>query len=228
MRKSIATLAGLLALAAAAGQARAATVSQTLGTVVQVGGGPVASGDVFASSAFAGSADPAPFDLFNGLDGSGPDFSAGFTFNYAAPGGPVDSGLLVLGLYDGDTAAPGDQLALFTLNGIDLTSSLNAVFEATPSSNSQEVFYSLVLPSAVYSQLATGAVTIGLDLKGPGLGVLGQTAHNGAVLDFATLTVGSRDTGPSPTPEPAAWGLMILGFGLAGAGLRRGAALRGV
>jgi hypothetical protein len=228
MRNSVATLAGLLALGAAIGQAQAATVTTTLGTVVEVSGVPVASGDVFSSGAFVGSSDPAPLDTFIGADGSGPDFSASLTFNYAAPAGPVDAGVLTLGLYDADTAAAGDQLALFTLNGVDLTSLLNTALEATPGANAQEVFYSLTLPSTVYGQLATGSVTAALTLKGPGLGILGQTDHNGAILDFATLTVGSRDVTPPPgVPEPAAWALMILGFGAAGASLRRRPAVRG-
>jgi hypothetical protein len=209
-------------LALCAGQAQAASVVQTLGTVVQVGGVDVVSGQAFASGAFAGSTDPTPFDVPTGADGSGPSFSASWTFNYAAPAGPVNGGVLLFGLYDGDSAAPGDQVASFTFNGMDLTSELNALFEADPSGQGVETFYSLVLPGSAYAALATGAATFSLSLKGPGLGVLGATNFNGATLDFATLTVSSRDIEPPPgVPEPSIWALMVGGFGLAGMGLRR-------
>lgn len=221
MKACIGALAGL-ALAITGTTAQAATVSQTLGTVVEVSGVPVVDGQAFPSGAFTGSSDPAPFDVPNGTDGSGPDFSASWTFTYAAPLGPVNSGLLEFGLYDGDSAASGDQVALFTLNGFDLTAELNAILEAKPGLQGSENFYSFVLPGSVYAQLATGSATFALTLKGPGLGILGETPNNGAWLDFATLTVGSRDVDPGPgIPEPSAWALMIAGFGLAGAGLRR-------
>jgi hypothetical protein len=222
MKTSIATLAGFAALAIAGSAAHAATVSQTLGTVVEVGGSPVVDGQAFASGAFTGSSDPAPFDVPTGTDGSGPNFSATWTFNYAAPLGPVNSGLLEFGLYDGDSAASGDQVALFTLNGFDLTAELNAILEGKPGLQSSENFYSLTLPGSVYADLATGTATFALTLKGPGLGILGETPNNGATLDFATLTVGSRDVGGPPgIPEPGTWALMLAGFGLTGAELRR-------
>jgi hypothetical protein len=40
------------------------------------------------------------------------------------------------------------------------------------------------------------------------------------VMDNASLTVGDALVIPNPVPEPAAWALMILGFGGAGAALR--------
>lgn len=55
------------------------------------------------------------------------------------------------------------------------------------------------------------------------------SSYLGAGLDNVTLDLLAPPPNPTPSaggvPEPSAWSLMILGFGLAGAGLRRRASL---
>lgn len=49
-------------------------------------------------------------------------------------------------------------------------------------------------------------------------------AINGAItMDMNDISIGGEGCGASaaPVPEPASWGLMLVGFGLAGVGLRR-------
>jgi hypothetical protein len=55
----------------------------------------------------------------------------------------------------------------------------------------------------------------------------GLKTMNGDAFSITSARIDyERGVVPSPTPEPAAWGLMILGFGLAGATLRQGRRLR--
>src|SRR5688500_20273847 len=73
MTKSTTTIiAALVAVGLSAGAAQAATLTQMLGTVVEVGGSPVTDGQTFASGAFTGSSDPAPVDVATGADGRRP------------------------------------------------------------------------------------------------------------------------------------------------------------
>lgn len=74
------------------------------------------------------------------------------------------------------------------------------------------LFEPLTAPGA-----ATGYITA------PGVrGILSGNVEGSGVFGNATLTV--ADTA---VPEPSSWALMIAGFGLAGAGLRRAASRRG-
>jgi hypothetical protein len=50
---------------------------------------------------------------------------------------------------------------------------------------------------------------------------LSHTDGDHVTRSWGTLQVAQADTGGSFTPEPSAWALMILGFGAAGAALRR-------
>jgi len=160
----------------------------------------------------AGAGEPAPFDgVFIGSDVTGPNFSASWTFSYGALSSVV-GGSLTLGIYDHDSAAPGDQVASFTLNGIDLTTSLNTLFESHGGASREDNVYTLTLPGSTFANLATGSVTFALTLQGPGLGILGETPFNGAALDFSTLEVTGQETPPTAVPEPATIGLVLIGI----------------
>ncbi len=185
--------------------AQADIIAQTLGHQAFPDGTKVALGPF--QTAHAG--DPFPFDgTFSGSDTSstGPNFSESWTFSYGAPSS-ITSATLALGILDSDSAATGNQVASFLLNGtIDLTVPLNAAFEANPSANSFVNDYTITLPNSAFSQLATGSATFALTLQGPGLGVLGQTTFNGAALDFSTLTITTQTT-----PEPSSIVLLCAG-----------------
>ena len=161
----------------------------------------------------AGAGEPAPFNgAFIGSDVTGPNFSANWTFSYAALSN-VTAGNLTLGIYDHDSAATGNQVASFTLNGIDLTSALNTLFESHGGANREYNVYTLTLPSLTFAALATGTATFDLTLQGPGLGILNQTTNNGAALDFSTLGITSQGTQPpSQVPESTTVSLMLAAF----------------
>ena len=185
--------------------AGAAVITQTLGHQAFPNGTKVAL--VPFATAHAG--DPFPFDgTFFGSDPSGPNFSASWTFSYGALSN-ITAATLSLGILDSDSAAPGNQVASFVLNGsIDLTAPLNVAFEANPSANSFVNDYSITLDASAFSQLGTGSATFALMLQGPGLGVLGQTMFNGAALDFSTITITTQSV-----PEPSS--MVLAGFAAA-------------
>ena len=205
--KSIA--APLMAAALAFGSAaNAAMTTQTLGDADFTNGQSVGSGTFTSASA----GDPAPFNQFIGSDVAGPNFSTTFTFSYGAIVDPITSATIQLGLYDGDSAASGNQVASFTVDGNDITALLNTALEATPGATGQEIYYSVSLSGAALTALADGSALFSLALQGPGLGVLGNTSFNGAGLDFATLTINTQPQGgTTPVPEPATWSIVLLG-----------------
>jgi hypothetical protein len=184
---------------------QAAVITQTLGHQAFPDGTKV--GTATFAAAHAG-IDPFPFDgTFLGSDVSGPNLSANWTFSYGAISDPIASATLALGIYDCDSAASGNQVASFLLNGsTDLTVPLNAAFEANPSQTGFVNDYTITLPAAALSQLATGSAGFSLALQAPGLGVLGETVFNGGALDFSTISITTQSV-----PEPAS--VILLGVG---------------
>lgn len=188
-------------------------------TVVTLGDQDFADGATPTTGAFltAGSGELAPFDgQFIGSDGSptGPNFSASWTFTYTAlSAAGISSASLVLGIYDHESAASGNQVVSFTMNGVDLTASMNTLFEAHGGASREDNVYTLALPTSVFSNLASGSVTFALSLAGPGLGVFGETPFNGAALDFSTLSILTQQTPPPPSvPEPVTPVLLLIGL----------------
>jgi hypothetical protein len=165
----------------------------------------------------ASSDDPAPFNLFCGSDPSGPSCSTGWTFGFSSTA--VSGASLTVGLYDHDSAAPGDQVFLFTVGGIDLTAALNALLNSSGGTQSEYNVYTLALPATVFSAFLAGSLDVALTFQGPGLGACDSPAEglcpsNGVGPDFSTL-----DFDGSTVPEPAT--LLLLGTGLAAAGVKR-------
>jgi hypothetical protein len=178
---------------------------------VTLGDQDFADGATPTTGAFlaAGAGEPAPFDgALIGSDGTGPNFSASWTFSYAAQSN-VTGGTLTLGIYDHESSASGNQVASFALNGIDLTAVVNSLFETRGGANREDNVYALTLPGSTFASLATGNVTVALTLQAPGLGLLGPTDFNGAALDFSTLDITAQGT---PVPEPATIGLLLVGI----------------
>src|ERR1051325_9747434 len=88
--------------------------------IIQLGMPHFSDGQLIPDSATynaAVSLNPAPFNFFNGTDPDGPDFDVTFVFDYA--GTDVYDASLTLGIYDHDAKAPGNQVALLALDGID-------------------------------------------------------------------------------------------------------------
>jgi hypothetical protein len=156
---------------------------------------------------------PTPFIGFNSSSDTSTDFDASWTISYSLPAGSVTAGTLTIGIYDHDSAAAGDQVALFTLGGVDLTTDLNTALEGHGGANREYDIYSLTLPSSTFATLHTGSASFHLTLQGPGLGVLGTTTFNGAGVDFVTLGV----TVPEPQNAAFAFGAAALLF----VGIRR-------
>jgi hypothetical protein len=204
-------------LALSVGAANADVISQTLGGVnFSDGQVPVGAGNFNTANA----GQPAPFNAIIGSDVVGPNFSASWAFNYGSIAGTITDAILQIGLYDGDSAASGNQVQSYTLGGVDLTSLLNDAMEANPGATNQENYYSITLPVSTFSVLAGGSPTVSLTLQGPGLGVLGQTTFNGAGLDFSTITIDTA-TVPSPIAGAGLPGLLFAGAGLLGWWRRR-------
>jgi len=188
---------------------------------VTIGKQHFTDGTKITTSAYltAVSGQPAPFfNAFCGFDAT-TNCSANWVFNYVLPtGDSITGATLTLGIFDIDSAAPGNQVGSFMLDGSDsLTSQLNASSEAASSLNSFYNVLTITIPSGFFIDLQSGSAKFALTLSGPGLGVLGTTPFNGAGLDFSTLDIASQPSTP-PTPEPATWLLLltgILGFGIA-------------
>src|SRR5271165_3727790 len=72
--------------------------------------------------------EPAPFNAFIGSNPTGPNFSATWAYTYTAPS-TISGATLTLGIVDGDSQAPQDTVASFTLDSIDLAGPLNTVFD---------------------------------------------------------------------------------------------------
>ena len=144
----------LMAAALAFGSAANAAV-----TTQMLGDADFTNGQSVPTATFTGASagDPAPFNQFIGSDVAGPNFSASFTFNYGAIVGPITSATIQLGLYEGDSAASGNQVASFTVDGVDITALLNTALEATPGATGQEIYYTVSLPGATFAALADGS-----------------------------------------------------------------------
>ncbi|MDE2388451.1 MAG: hypothetical protein KGN35_05135 [Betaproteobacteria bacterium] len=187
-------------------------------TTVTLGDQDFADGATPTTGAFltAGSGEPAPFNgVFIGSDVTGPNFSASWTFSYGAIADTITGGSLILGIYDHESAASGNQVASFTVNGVNLTGALNTLFESHGGASREDNVYTLTLPSSTFAGLASGAVNVSLSLQGPGLGLFGETPFNGAGLDFSTLNV------ITTVPEPLSSTLLLLGVPAVLAAARR-------
>jgi len=113
----------------------------------------------------------------------------------------VTSASLVLGLYDDDSHRPNDQVASLSLDGVDLTSLLNAALESRITQSAGIYIYDLELPAFALPALSDGQAAFSLALQA---GCSCQP-RNGAGLDYATLEI---------VPEPGT--ALLVGLGLAG------------
>ena len=153
----------------------------------------------------------APFNAIIGSDSNGPDFSATWTFNYGGPlGFSVGDATLTIGTWDFDTQnTSGSQIQTFTVNGIDLSSELNTIFDANRDTLNQEIMvYAVPLPATLFASIeSTGMVTVDLVLQN-GYGTLGDTIYNGGGVYFSSID--------AETPEPFTVGVTFAGLAMLG------------
>jgi hypothetical protein len=210
-------IGSLTALLAASSLVQGAVISTSLGNTASA----LVDGAVQTTAAVntAQTGQPAPFTGNCGADASA-NCSANWTFSYTVPSGQtITAATLLLGIWDIDSGAPGNQVASYTLTGGDnLTSMLNTVAEAlnsgAGSKNSEYDVLSVTIPSTSFVQLASGTANIALALQGPGLGVLSPTtnpAFNGAKLVFSTLNINTTEV--TTTPEPSFVMLVPMALG---------------
>lgn len=214
-----------IALLGTGSQVHAALITSTLGNISP----GFSDGDIVPTFIVGGAqtGSPAPFDQSYGTDGLfGGDFSASWTHNYGVITDTILSATISFGIYDHDSSASGDQLSSFLFAGLDLTSSLNPLFEAPLEGlDSQYDVYSLGLDSSSFADIADGSVDAVLDLMGNGLvadlfgGGFSETATNGANLIFASLEITTED--PSVIPEPSILGMLLFGLFIIGWQRRR-------
>lgn len=220
--RTLRLLAGLVVASAVcvAIPARADTVTSSLGTQNFTAGTKVNT--IPFQTAVA--AQPAPFNAICGADASS-NCSASWTFNYVVPSGDtVTAATLSLGIWDLDSAAAGNQIGSFTLDGVDdLTSTINTVANGldggTGSPNSFYEVLTIIIPGADLVDLGGNSATFALQTTGLGLGVLGTTAFNGVGLDFSALSLTvtpGKTTPPPPVPEPSSLALCLAGAAVAG------------
>ena len=198
-------------------------------TVRTLGDQDYANGSFPNSVEFRGrqSGEPFPFGVFLGSDGGSTSFSASWSFTYGAA--PVTGATLTFGIYDHDSAASGDQVASFWLDGMNLTSFISPLFNAPGVGfNTEYNVISLTLPDFTLGALSDGIASFALALKGPNCGISsdgscpGGGSFNGAALDFASLSLGQMIVREIPAiPEPETYVLMLAGLALLGFAARR-------
>jgi len=210
----------IIAFLAASSLVNGAVISTSLGNTAP----GFANGSIQTTTALntAQTGQPAPFTGNCGSDATA-NCTAMWTLNYSVPSGQTISGAtLLLGIWDIDSGAPGNQVASYTLTGADdLTVALNTVAEAlnagAGSKNSEYDVLSVTIPNTSYSVLAGGTAQFSLALQGPGLGILSPTTNpssNGAKLVFSTLNLDTTDaTDVTPTPEPSFVTLVPMALG---------------
>ena len=125
---------------------RAATLTFTLGSATpSFTDGQTGIGTGTFNTKVAGNA--APFNGFIGSDISGPNFSASWTYGYGALTGTITAATLTIGMWDHDFATTGDQVAAFTLSGVDLTAALNTGFNSHGGATGEYDIYTIALPA---------------------------------------------------------------------------------
>jgi len=188
---------------------RAATISEMLSTANWTNGQKN-----IGDANFAAGGGPAPFDTFIGDKSNGPDPSTSFTFStYGGPiASPIGTATLEIGLYDAASPNPATEVSFFTLGGVSIASLLTTALKATNPIRNGEVYYTIDLPSTVFSSLATGSSTVTLGFTGQGEGLLGPSNFIAFGLDFATLTINTGTTPPPTVPEPPAAALLLTGL----------------
>lgn len=192
---------------------------------------------------WAGSAQAATTISFNGGSGTLPANTYVFqNYDSLASGSAIGSNAFVYSANTGSAARPafgstGNFASVLDTGSYTVNFGPTNIFSFVL--GSLDLFNSLTLrytdgTSVTYTG---GAIVNDPSLDNPGNrtiaetnGVVTYTVTSGALLSGATFTSAGNsfefDNLSAAVPEPAAWGMMILGFGLIGGALRRRSAVK--
>ncbi len=136
------------------------------------------------------------------LRDSSPKSASLWTHAYGAIADTITSASIQIGIAQHESASPGSQLALFDLEGNDLTATLDALFEGFGGALNEYNVYSFALPGSTFASLLDGTAMFTLTLQGPveKPGLLPSfppqiQPNNGANLIFSTLRNGNLTIG---------------------------------
>lgn len=154
----------------------------------------------------ASAGEPAPFDKVYGADIGGPNFDATWTFTFPTDG-TIVSATLEFGILDHDSAASGDQVALFSVDGVDRTTDANSAFNGPGGTQVEYNIYSFSVDPAL---LTDGQLVVRLQLQAPGLmygnpgdipPAASESDYDSAGLDFSRLIIVQEEGPPDGVPE---------------------------
>ncbi len=187
--------------------------------LVQLGAQHFSDGQIINDAMYASAVNGQPTP-FNGFIGGDLNTNFAMSYNFAFGAQTVNSATFSIGIFDGDSAAAGNQVGAFSINGVDLTALLNTAFNGHGGTQQEYNVYTITLPTAALATIATGQAMVSLTLAGPGLaGDPGSsnvtTPFNGAGLDFSNLNIN-----PTAVPEPSSLAMVVIA-GLIGCGFAR-------
>jgi hypothetical protein len=215
--KSLAVGAAALALTAVAGAAQAASTIVNVsgvvseGTVVNLAAGTYTLNfiDVAQGGLYGGYS---PWSVSTGCDGAGMNCATGFTMSMGIDfGHGVGSFNRIDGYQHGTMVSPGNN-NIYETGAQALASALTTPFYRAPLTNYTDLnAYTLVASPISFTLAAAQSVNFFI--------IDNPYSDNRGGLSLR-LTTPDLNV-PGGVPEPATWALMIGGFGLAGATLRR-------
>jgi len=137
-----------------------------------------------------------PFDGYKGNDApsssGGESFSESWIFRYDARDHIISSASITIGIFQHDSAFDGNQVADFSVDGCDLTSESNSLFDShggrKDGDRSEYNIYTLGLPLELLPHLEDGKAIFALTLHNSIKGIM---TENGAGLDFSSLCIHS-------------------------------------
>jgi hypothetical protein len=202
--------------------AHAGLISQTLGNATPG----------FADGSFPGLIDilnaqlgqPTPFNGVIGHNLLNDPHSVNWQFNYGAIGAPIIAASIDIGIWDLDSAQAFNQLEGFSVDGIDLSTPLNSLFENVGSLHNQYNVFTLNLSSGtLFTALADGILSVDLDIGGLGFQTSSSDSpFNSYFLMHSTLNILTLDITIPPIPSvPEPSSILLLTAALFGLRMRK-------